>query len=62
MENWQPLAAITLVGSMPHKDRNKVIELILKAVPEVPVWPQLPSFPKEGMLIQYLDCDPSRCT
>ncbi|HQN18807.1 MAG TPA: hypothetical protein PKV86_06705 [Syntrophobacteraceae bacterium] len=55
MENWQPLAAITLVGSMPHKDRNKVIELILKAVPEVPVWPQLPSFPKEGMLIQYLE-------
>ncbi len=55
MERWQPLAAATLVGSMPHKDRNKVIELILKAVPEVPVWPQLSSFPQEQMMIQYLE-------
>ena len=55
MENWQPLAATTLIGSMPHRDRDKVIELILRAFPEVPVWPQLPSFPPEQMMIQYLE-------
>lgn len=37
MEQWQPLAAPTLVGSMPHKDRTKAIALVLDAVPEVPV-------------------------
>ena len=55
MENWQPLAAATMVGSMPHHDRGKVIELILETFPEVPVWPQLPSFPPEQMMIQYLE-------
>jgi hypothetical protein len=55
MENWQPLAATTLIGSMPHQDRDKVIELILRASPEVPVWPQLPSFQPEQMMIQYLE-------
>jgi hypothetical protein len=55
MDTWQPLAAATLVGSMPHTDRKKVIDLILRAIPEVPVWPQLPSFQPEQMMIQYLE-------
>mgnify|MGYP007118351804 CR=1 FL=1 len=55
MENWQPLAAATLVGSMPHTDREEVIEFILRAIPEVPVWPQLSFFPHEQMMIQYLE-------
>ncbi len=55
MENWQPLAATTMVGSMPHQDREKVIELILRTFPEVPVWPQLPFFPPEQMMIQCLE-------
>jgi hypothetical protein len=55
MEKWQPRAAATLVGSMPHKDRTRAIELILHSVPEVPVWPQLSSFPPEQMMMQYLE-------
>jgi hypothetical protein len=55
MENWQPLAAATLVGSMPHTDRTEVIELILRAIPNVPVWPQLPFYQPEQMMIQYLE-------
>jgi hypothetical protein len=55
MENWQPLAATTLIGSMPHKDRRKVIELILRVIPDVPAWPQLSSFPPEQMTAQYLE-------
>jgi methionine synthase II (cobalamin-independent) len=55
MENWQPLATTTLIGSMPHKDREKVIALILRTIPDVPAWPQLSSFPPEQMMIQYLE-------
>jgi methionine synthase II (cobalamin-independent) len=55
MENWQPLAATTLIGSMPHRDREKVIELILRVIPDVPAWPQLSSFPPEQMMTQYLE-------
>lgn len=55
MEQWQPLAAPTLVGSMPHKDRTKAIALVLGAVPEVPVWPQLSAIPSEQMTVQYLE-------
>jgi hypothetical protein len=55
MEKWEPLAATTLVGSMPHKDRGKVMELVLEAAPEVPAWPQLSSFPPEQMMTQYLE-------
>ena len=55
MANWQPLAATTLIGSMPHKDRKKAIELVLGAIPDVPAWPQLSSFPPEQMMTQYLE-------
>lgn len=55
MEKWQPQATATLVGSMPHKDRDKAIALILDAVPEVPVWPQLSPLPWEQMMTQYLE-------
>jgi len=55
MGEWQPLAATTLVGSMPHKDRKKVLELVFDNVPQVPVWPQLSSFPSEQMMVQYLE-------
>ena len=55
MANWQPLAAATLVGSMPHKNRREVIDLILREMSEVPVWPQLPSFQPEQMTVQFLE-------
>ncbi len=40
---------------MPHRDSRKAIELILREMPEIPVWPQLPVFPAEQMMIQYLE-------
>ncbi|GKT07906.1 hypothetical protein [Desulforhabdus sp. TSK] len=54
-QGWLSNASATLVGSMPHKDRSKVIELILDGVPEIPVWPQLPNFQPEQMLVQYIE-------
>lgn len=55
MSSWQGMAAVTLVGSMPHRDRKKAIELILQCAPEIPVWPQLSAFKAEQMMLQYLE-------
>lgn len=55
MLELQPHACATLVGSMPHNDRGKAIEAILRAVPQIPVWPQLASFPAEQMMTQYIE-------
>jgi len=44
----------TAIGTMPHRDVNKACQLILRYLPDIPAWPQLPqrSF-KESMLAQY---------
>lgn len=55
MGTWQPRAAGTLIGSMPHSEPDTAIELVLKATPEVPAWPQLSSIHSEQMMVQYLE-------
>lgn len=55
MLNWSASASTTLIGSMPHKDRDRVISLIIQEMAEIPVWPQLSASPAEQMLIQYLE-------
>ncbi len=52
---WKPCGSATLVGSMPHKDREKVINFILENLKEIPLWPQLPFYPEERMMNQYLE-------
>ncbi len=61
-QDWLASASATLVGSMPHTDRSKVIDLILREIPEIPVWPQLPAFQAEQMMIQYLEGLPGLST
>jgi methionine synthase II (cobalamin-independent) len=42
------------VGSLPHTDVKKAVELVLKHTPEIPTWPQLPRLGfKENMYAQY---------
>jgi hypothetical protein len=36
-------------------DRKKVIDLVLRSVPQIPVWPQLPGYPAEQMMVQYIE-------
>lgn len=55
MIDWKPSAAATLIGSMPHREPEPVIDLILREIPEIPVWPQLPFYPAESMAFQYLE-------
>lgn len=54
-EQWKPCGAATMVGSMPHRDREKVIEIALREFPEIPAWPQLSVFPAEQMIFQYAE-------
>jgi hypothetical protein len=54
-QTWQPHAAATLIGSMPHRDRHHVIDLILREISDIPVWPQLSAYEDERMMIQYLE-------
>ena len=52
MVNIKGLA--TGIGSLPHTDSDKALDLIFKYTPQVPFWPQLPKRDKrEGMVIQY---------
>jgi len=55
MSSWPGMGSVTLVGSMPHRDRKKAIELCFQCAPEIPVWPQLSAFKAEQMMVQYLD-------
>jgi hypothetical protein len=54
-KNWQASAAATLIGSMPHRDRHQAINLVLREMTEIPVWPQLSVYPQEQMMAQYLE-------
>lgn len=37
-----PLFLATAIGSMPHTDPRAALDIVLAAVPEAPIWPQLP--------------------
>ena len=44
----------TGIGSMPHTDADEAGSLIMKYLPDIPFWPQLPRrSPKENMVVQF---------
>jgi methionine synthase II (cobalamin-independent) len=44
----------TGIGSLPHRDARKAVELVFKYAPRIPFWPQLPKRDvREGMLAQF---------
>jgi hypothetical protein len=51
-----PRFLATAVGSMPHIDPEKALDVVLAAAPQAPIWPQLPkrSF-CEQMEVQYTE-------
>ncbi len=44
-----------LIGSLPLDSHKKALDWIFDATPEVPLWPQLPSDPREQMLPQFAE-------
>ena len=52
--NFQPRFLATAIGSLPHEDAAKAVEVVLGSVPEAPFWPQLPRLGiQEQMEVQY---------
>ena len=43
-----------LIGSLPLLDHQEAMQLILNYTPAIPLWPQLPKNPREGMIRQFL--------
>ncbi len=43
-----------LIGSLPLCNHAEALQLILSHTPEIPLWPQLPKNPREGMIRQFL--------
>ena len=44
----------TAIGSMPHTNPDEAYSIIMKYIPDIPAWPQLPKrSPRENMIIQF---------
>jgi methionine synthase II (cobalamin-independent) len=54
-KDFLPRGLATLIGSLPVSDHRQGFELINRYTPEIPLWPQLPGNPQEGMLVQFMD-------
>lgn len=51
---FQPKCRPLLIGSLPITNHKEAAEIILHYTPEIPLWPQLPKNPGEGMVRQFL--------
>jgi hypothetical protein len=51
---FQPECLPVLIGSIPMDDHQKASELVMAYTPEIPLWVQLPAYPEEGMMAQFL--------
>lgn len=52
---FDPAGLPTLIGSVPLSAHKDALDWIFKFTPEIPLWPQLPSNPLEGMLNQFVE-------
>jgi len=44
-----------LIGSLPITDHEQAVALVFQYTPDVPLWVQLPVYPQEGMISQFLE-------
>ncbi len=52
---FTPCCLPILIGSLPLKDHEEAVGLVMSHTPGIPLWPQLPRLPKEGMIRQFID-------
>lgn len=52
---FEPDALPVLIGSLPLKDHNEATKLVLKYTPDIPLWVQLPYYPNERLLSQFIE-------
>lgn len=55
MNNFKPNGLPLLIGSLPIDDHKKAVEIVLSTTPDIPLWVQLPCYPEEGMIPQFLE-------
>lgn len=55
MENFKTNGLPLLIGSLPLNNHKEAIALVLDHTPDIPLWVQLPCFPEEGMIPQFLE-------
>ena len=51
---FKPQCLPILIGSLPLTDHRDAVDVILTYSSTIPLWPQLPKLPKEGMVRQFL--------
>ena len=51
---FKPDALPLLIGSMPMSDHKAATQLVFDYCPDIPLWVQLPQYPEEGMIRQFL--------
>jgi hypothetical protein len=52
--NFHPCCLATAIGSLPHKDPEQAVKVVLENIPDAPTWPQLPAIGlNEQMEAQY---------
>ncbi|HBG18328.1 MAG TPA: hypothetical protein DDY32_03385 [Desulfobulbaceae bacterium] len=54
MSHFTPNCLPLLIGSLPLTNHAEAAEMIFAHTPDIPIWPQLPAFHEEGMLLQFL--------
>jgi methionine synthase II (cobalamin-independent) len=54
MVQFKGNALAVLIGSLPLSDHDQAIRMVLEYTPEIPLWVQLPAYPEEGMMVQFL--------
>lgn len=56
----KPKFLATAIGSLPHDNADEAVNVVLKYIPEAPIWPQLPKIGfHEQMEIQYSEGMPN---
>jgi len=53
-QTFKPDCLPLLIGSLPMNDHPAASHLIMNYTPSIPLWIQLPVFPEEGMVPQFL--------
>ena len=54
MSQFEANSLPVLIGSVPHRNHNEAVQMIFEYTDQIPLWPQLPFYPEEGMLLQFL--------
>jgi methionine synthase II (cobalamin-independent) len=53
MKPFHPSCHPILIGSLPVADHQEAVAMVFQTTPRLPVWPQLPVHPQEGMVAQF---------